>query len=354
MICRARRVAGMFALIVSIGYGLPDSAATQANAPGDSLGRLAQACGKIFGALYDDCCIPMRDLPVQQEAIGRYCTMVTDAHFFMTPCHPKRDTFNFEVPDRVAEWARLHNKLLRGHTLVWYPYVPKWLSGGSLTPEGRTALLEKHIKTVVGRYKGRMYAWDVVNEPFEGDGSYRKSFFYKNFGREYIEKSLRWAHEADPDALLFINDYSTEEKNRKSDALYALAADLVARGVPLSGIGFQMHLSLEKNIDFANVAENLRRFAALGLDIHFTEVDVKIKEPAAAADLEEQATIYRNLVRVFLAETRCKAFVVWALSDTTSWIPAYFKGYGSACILDNRYMPKPAFEALKQEFNGCE
>ncbi len=350
----ARRIASMLTLIVSIGYGLQDSSAGTGEASGDSLGRFAQACGKIFGSLFDDCCIPERDLPVQQSAIGRYCTMVTDAHFFMTPCRPGKYTFNFEAPDRVAEWAQMHHKLLRGHTLVWYPYVPKWLSDSTLTPEARSALLENHIKAVVGRYKGRIYAWDVVNEPFEGDGSFRKSFFFNNFGREYIEKSLRWAHAADPDALLFINDYNTEEINRKSDALYALAADLVARGVPLSGIGFQMHLSLEKSTDFASVAENLHRFAALGLDIHFTEVDVKIKQPATAADLEAQATVYRNLVQVFLAENRCKAFVVWGLSDTTSWIPKYFKGYGSACILDKNYKPKPAFEAIKQTFKDCK
>jgi endo-1,4-beta-xylanase len=340
-------------LSVSLCLGAPGADSTGTASGNDSLGRIAAACGRIFGSLYDDCCIPQRDLPVQEAAIGRFCTMITDAHFFMTPCHPKRDRFDFEVPDRVAAWGSAHHMLMRGHTLVWYPYVPKWLSDRSLTPAVRSALLEKHIKTVVGRYRGRMYAWDVVNEPFEGDGSYRSSFFYKNIGRDYIEKSLRWAHEADSGALLFINDYNTEELNKKSDALYALAKDLKRRGVPLDGIGFQMHLSLEKPIDWASVAENLRRFAALGLTIHFTEVDVKIRQPAQAADREAQAAVYRDLVKAFLAEKSCTALVVWALSDTTSWIPGYFKGYGGACILDTKYRPKPAFWAIKQEFNGC-
>ncbi len=342
-------IAFILTLAVSQGYASPDAAADRA----DSLGRLAVACGKLFGSLYDDCCIPVRDLPVQQAALGHFCTMITNAHFFMTPCHPKRDTFDFEASDRVATWGRAHKMLMRGHTLVWYPYVPTWLSDRSLSPASRSALLEKHIKTVVGRYKGRMYAWDVVNEPFEWNGTYRKSFFYETIGRDYIAKSLCWAHEADPNALLFINDYNTEEINKKSDALYVLARDLKNCGMPLHGIGFQMHLALEKPTDFASVAANLERFAALGLELHFTEVDVKIKEPASEADLGRQAAIYGDLARVFLAQNRCKAFMVWALSDSTSWIPDYFKGYGSACILDKHYKPKAAFEAVKKEFKGC-
>jgi endo-1,4-beta-xylanase len=328
-------------------------AADRPGAENDSLGRLAAACGKTFGSLYDDCCIPRHDLPPQEAAIDRYCSMITDAHFFMTPCHPKRDTFDFEIPDRVAAWGAEHHMLVRGHTLVWYPYVPKWLSESRLSAAERSALVEKHIRTVVGRYAGRIYAWDVVNEPFEPNGTFRKSFYYNNIGKDYIEKALRWAHEADTGALLFINDYNTEEINKKSTALYDLAKDLKSRGVPLHGIGFQMHLAVEKPTDWASVAENLERFAALGLEIHFTEADVKIREPADSTALLKQAAIYGELTRVFLAQKQCRALIVWGLSDTTSWIPAYFKGYGSACILDSNYQPKPAFRAIQSALENC-
>ena len=332
--------------IAAAGFGAPDLA------PYDSLGRLALLHGKYFGSLYDDCCIRPSELPPQQAALRASCTMITDAHFFMKSCHPQRDTFDFEAGDRVTNWAEANNMLMRGHTLVWHAYVPDWLSAKQLSLVEKIFLLKKHIAIVVGRYRGRMYAWDVINEPFEHDGSLRKSFYYMSISRDYIAQALLWAHAADPAAKLFINEYSTEEINRKSNSLYALAKDLISRGVPLHGIGFQMHLSLENRINFTSVRENLKRFADLGLEIHLTEVDVKIKDPASPADLAAQAAVYSEITRLFLSEKRYTAMIMWGLSDKTSWIPHYFKGYGSACILDTNYRPKPAFKTIAQEMKN--
>src|SRR5262249_29645587 len=143
-----------------------------------------------------------------------------------------------------------------------------------------SSILEDHIRTVAGHFAGQVYAWDVVNEAFAGNGTLSNTIWYNTpgIGREgtgFIEQALRWAHEADPKALLFYNDFSAEGVNAKSDAIYAMAKDFKARGVPLDGIGFQMHLTTS-NTPLSSMETNIRRFADLGMYVQFTELDVRL------------------------------------------------------------------------------
>ena len=315
-------------------------------------GSIALQHGKYFGSLYDDCCYPRSILKPQTDLLESQFTIITNAHFFMNLCHPLKDKYDFKGADYVDSFAVANKLRIRAHNLIWYPYVPVWLSDTNISKVERSALVELHIKTVVGRYKGRVYAWDVVNEALENDGSLRNSFYYQNLGPDYIEKAFCWAHEADPSALLFYNDYNTEEVNRKSDSMYAMVKQLKKKGVPISGIGFQMHLDLENKINFNSIWENIRRFAALGVEIHFTEVDVRIEEPITESKLLVQAAVYGEIARIFMEEKQCKAFVLWGINDRISWIPRYFKGYGGACIFDSLYRPKPAYDTLMQVFES--
>lgn len=274
---------------------------------------------------------------------------------------PTQTTFNFGPGDKLVAFAQANKMLVRGHNLCWYQQFPAWLTSyaQSATPTQMSAVLQNHIQTVVTHYKGQVFAWDVVNEPFTdppaGAASVlRNSIWYNQpgigIGVGYIEQALQWAHAADPSALLFVNDYSIEGPGAKFDAMYAMAQDFVNRGVPIHGVGFEMHLDTSGYPSSNGLAQNIQKIAALGLQVHITEMDVRIPVDSAgnasAADLKNQAATYQRIMTVCLQNPGCTALQVWGLSDGNSWIPGTFKGFGDALPFDVNYQPKPAFTSL--------
>ncbi len=268
------------------------------------------------------------------------------------PLRPGQDRYSFSDADSIVDFAETHGMPVRGHTLAWHNQLPTWLTGGTWTRDELTKILQEHITTVVGHYRGRVMAWDVVNEAIGDDGSLRSTIWSQTIGPEYIEMAFRWAHEADPDALLFYNDYGGEGLGRKSDAIYTLVQDLVQRGVPIHGVGLQMHVSLDQYPDPGDVAANMERLSALGLEVHITEIDVRIKEPVTEEKLEMQAHIYQDMLQVCLSAQGCNAFVLWGFTDRHSWIPHFFSGYSAGLIFDEAYQPKPAYYALEAALVG--
>lgn len=266
---------------------------------------------------------------------------------------PAQYSFDWTDADVFARFARAGGQQARGHTLVWHQSIPAWLTGGGFTPDQNRDFLFHHIDTVVGRYRDEIFCWDVVNEAFNGDGTLRDSFWYNQpgigyaaNGTRYLEEAFRRAAVADPAAKLFYNDYDAETVNDKSDAIYAMAQDFLSRGVPLHGIGFQMHRT---GLDYASLRNNLKRFNDLGLDLHITEMDIRIPVTngvATTADLEAQAEIYWNIVGVALGQPRFKALQTWGYTDKYSWIPGFFPGYGAALMFDENYQRKPAYWAV--------
>jgi endo-1,4-beta-xylanase len=271
--------------------------------------------------------------------------------------HPRPDTdpnpYNFKGGDALVEFAQSHNMLVRGHTLVWHNNVPDWLKNGSYSASQLADILHSHIKTVMTHYASKVYAWDVVNEAFNENGTMRHTLWYDQpgigtgKGTKYIEQVLRWAHEADPLAKLFYNDYDAEPENRKSDAIYAMAKDFKKRGVPLDGIGFQMHVSLKFDdpTTLASVAKNLERFAKLGLELQITELDVRLTD-SSAASLSAQAKLYGEVTTLCVQQRACKALQTWGFTDKRSWIPQFYKGQGWALLWDGKYQKKPAYQAV--------
>lgn len=262
--------------------------------------------------------------------------------------HPAPTRYVFQQVDEIISFAEANGMKVRGHTLVWHNQLPQWITMGKYTKEEWIEILREHIHTVVERYRGRIYAWDVVNEAFSDDGKLRETVWLKNIGPEYIELAFKWAHEADPDALLFYNDYGIEWVNEKSNAAYNFIRELLNKGVPIHGVGLQMHIALEWYPDPSRIAENIRRFRELGLKVEITEMDVRIKLPASNADLAKQAEIYKNILKTYLDSDSPDAFILWGFTDKYSWIPYTFSGYGSALIFDESYEPKPAYYALKE------
>jgi endo-1,4-beta-xylanase len=314
--------------------------------PPGSLGRLAQAAGgRRIGAAIASAGL-LAD-PQYAAALAREFTIVTpeNALKFEQLGH-KPGIYDFRAADQMVAWALALDMEVRGHTLVWDDSLPPWLENGRFSRDELIAILRTHVTTVVGRYKGRIAAWDVVNEAVAPDGSLSETFWLKGIGPEYIEMAFRWAHEADPKALLFYNDYGAEGLGAKSDGVVRLLRDLQARGVPVHGVGLQMHLGTEKRPAAADIAANMARLGGLGLVVHVTEMDVRLPLPASGRDLEAQARAYAEVLEVCLDEPSCRAFVFWGFTDAYSWVPRFIEGHGAAHILDASYRPKPAYNAL--------
>ena len=272
---------------------------------------------------------------------------------------PNETSFDFSGGDKLAGFAYEHGMKLRGHNLVWGIHNPKWLEQGQFTPQQLNALLHQHIAKVMQHYRGKVFAWDVVNEALDENGKLRDSIWYNQpgiglagKGTAYIEQAFRWAREADPRALLFYNDGGAEVVNRKSDAIAAMIKDFRRRRVPIDGVGLQMHLDLAA--DTHAIAANLERLGKLGVQIHITEMDVAVPlgpdgNVLHPDDLWHQAQIYRQVAKACLRVPRCTALQTWGFTDKYSWIGwATNHQKGTALPFDRQYRPKAAFQALFQ------
>jgi len=274
------------------------------------------------------------------------------------------DGFDFREADEVVAFALAHKMKVRGHCLVWDHNHPDWLAHSHFTPPQLSQLLHDHIDRVMRRYAGQVFAWDVVNEAMDEHGQLRDSTWYNQpgigfagQGTAYLEQVFRWAREADPHALLFYNEAEGEFLNHKSDAIYEMLKDFKHRGVPIDGVGLQLHLP-GPDLDAAALAANIARLTALGLQVHITELDVPLPvhsdgQPVRADDLLRQAQVYRSVVHVCLQNPGCTAIQTWGFTDKYSWIGSHSHNTrGHALWFDKTYQPKPAHDAVLQELTA--
>jgi endo-1,4-beta-xylanase len=267
--------------------------------------------------------------------------------------------FDFREGDEVVRFAQAHGMKVRGHCLVWDHDNPRWLGDGHFTPTQLTQLLHEHIATEMKHYAGQVFAWDVVNEALNEKGETKDSIWYNRpgiglsgQGTAYVEQAFRWAHEAEPHALLFYNEAGGEGLNDKSNAVYTMVKDFRIRGVPIDGVGLQMHVTPDFDIDA--LSANIDRLTKLGVQVHITEMDVSLPvQPNGSAtegDLRLQATVYRRVPQACLAHSGCIAFQTWGFTDKWSWIGSHSHGtQGAALLFDWGYKPKTAYDAVLRE-----
>ncbi len=276
--------------------------------------------------------------------------------------HPQQNTYNFAPGDELVTFAQAHQMQTRGHNLCWGSYNPSWIVNyaTTATPAQMSSQLQNHITAVVTHYKGQVFAWDVVNEAISdsqtGSGTVMKNSIWYNqpgiglTGTGYVEQALRWAHAADPNALLFYNEYNIEAPGAKFNAMMVMLKDFVSRGVPIHGVGIQMHITTSGYPSSAGLAQNIQAITALGLQVHITEMDVRIPVDssgvAAASDLQAQAATYQRILTVCLQNPGCTAFQTWGFTDKHSWIPNSYPGYGAALPFDATYQAKPAVASM--------
>lgn len=297
---------------------------------------------------------PFRNSPIYQRVLANEFSSVTpENQMKWDHIHPEKDTYSFTLADEIVAFAQANNQVVRGHTLLWHSQNPEWLEKGTFTKDELRQILKDHITTVVGHYKGKIQQWDVANEIFTGEGKLRtdENIWLRELGPEIIADAFRWAHEADPNALLFFNDYSAEGINDKSTAYYELTKKLLNEGVPVHGFSAQAHLGTQWGFD-TSMRDNFARFDALGLETAITELDVRIKfdGPRPSDELiAKQADHYGQSLRACLDVPGCKSVTVWGFNDTYSWVPSFFQGEGAATLLWEDYTPKPAYFRLLKE-----
>ena len=268
-----------------------------------------------------------------------------------------RATYSFARLDNIVGFGQQNGLRLRENPLIWGEDLPDWLLNGTFSRDELIGILRDYVTTLVGRYKGKISEWEVVNEAFTASGGYEDNVWFRGIGPEYIELAFRAARAADPTATLLYNDYQNESAGAKADAIYRMAADFKARGVPLDAIGLEMHLHdgypWYPTPTKDGVLANMRRFGALGLAVNVTEIDVNTYYMTGTPDEKRirQARIYRDMLSACLESSVCKSFTLWGFTDAHSWLfgPAYVRpGQAEApLILDEHYNPKPAYYSLR-------
>jgi len=270
--------------------------------------------------------------------------------------HPQQGEFNFNQADELVNYCSANEKRIYGHTLIWHQQIPSWMEQFNGTTIEWEEMLQMHIQTIVAHFRGKVAGWDVVNEAFYDDGTLRNTIWKQNLGEEYIEKAFRFAREADPDVHLFYNDYSITGNSKKRSAILNFLNELRGRGVPVDGIGLQMHISIAypKNSDISNAINEIWENDYI---VHISELDVSINPkgnqmPAAPARLlDQQAEKFLYIFNTYqqIPSQYQYGITCWGVSDKNTWIRYVFNRDDYPLLFDDDYIPKPAFCRLIKE-----
>ena len=269
---------------------------------------------------------------------------------------PGPTTYNFKTMNKVVAYGQNHNMRLQAHHLVWgeEKWLPDWLKNGHYTSSQLLGLMHDHINTVAGRYKGQIQEWTVVNEAFT-----RQQHLYglhdwwaDSIGStDYIDQAFIWAHQADPHAKLILNDFDNEHFNSVSNAMYDYIKSAKARGVPIDGIGMQMHIDGTHPPLMNEVTQNMQRFGQLGIKVYVTEFDVNMSAVPAPDTVKDtiEAGIYYEMMRACIDAGDCHSFSSLGITDKETWYNYMGPTTADArpLMFDANYNPKPAFYAFR-------
>ncbi|KAK3345855.1 glycoside hydrolase superfamily [Lasiosphaeria hispida] len=260
---------------------------------------------------------------------------------------PSRGSFSYTQGDITANIAKKNGQSLRCHTLVWHSQLPSWVSSATWTRANLQAVIETHVTNVMGHYLGQCYAWDVLNEAVNDDGAWRDSVFLRTFGTDYFAIAFAAAKKADPVSKLYYNDYNLEYNGAKTSKAFELVQIVQAAGAPINGVGFQAHLIVGGTPSRSSLATALRRFTALGVEVAYTELDIRHSSlPASAAALATQGNDFANVVGSCLDVAGCVGVTVWSYTDKYSWVPETFSGAGDALLYDKNLAKKAAWTSV--------
>jgi endo-1,4-beta-xylanase len=307
---------------------------TAAEAAATTLGAAAAQSGRYFGAAV--AAFKLGDSQYTTILNREFNSITAENEMKWDATERSRNNFTFGSADQIANHARSQGKQLRGHTLVWHSQLPDWVKAIRDANTLRS-VMNNHINTLAGRYRGQIHSWDVVNEAFDdgGGGQLRSSVFRDVLGTGFIEEAFRTARTADPAAKLCYNDYSIEDWNSaKTQGVYRLVRDFKSRGVPIDCVGLQAHFGGGPP---GNFQTTLSSFAALGVDVQLTELDIAQAPPNS----------YANTVQACLNVPRCTGITTWGVRDSDSW-----RGSENPLLFDRSGNKKPAYNSVLTALNG--
>lgn len=270
---------------------------------------------------------------------------------------PARDKYNFEQMDEVVAFAQKNNMPVQAHHYIWgeEKWLPEWLKQGNYSKPELLDMIRDHIMTVGKHYQGKVSEWTVVNEPFtRAQHLYNLNDWWADNtgGEEYIDQSFIWARQADPNSKLILNDFNNESINDTSNAMYQYAKGALARGVPIDGIGMQMHIDGTHPPVKDEVISNMKRFGELGLNVYVTEFDVNmadVKTDSKGKD-QIQGNIYYEMMRACIESGVCKSFAYLGITDEETWYNYVGLINPQPLMFDERYRPKPAYYSTRTAF----
>ena len=268
--------------------------------------------------------------------------------------HPSNNVYRWDDADYIVNFALKEHIRVHGHTLIWARVNPPWINSFKGNKKEWEAVLKAHIQTVIKHFNGRVKSWDVVNEAFDDQGLYKRNVWLQNLGIRYLELCFKYAHEADPSALLFYNDYGHEYSIKKTEAILRLVKDFKQRGIPIHGLGLQMHTVVR--ISDTKIKRAIQSAASTGLLIHISELEVAINyqkgitfKPDTAL-LKAQAQKYASIVKIYKSIPIAQQFGIttWNVGDKDSWKNSRVANRDHPLLFNYEYKPKPAYYAFKK------
>lgn len=268
--------------------------------------------------------------------------------------HPEENTYQWNEADEFVSQCRSHQMRVHGHTLIWHQQNPQWMNAFAGSSEQWEQMMKSHIVSIVRYFRPTVLSWDVVNEAFNEDGSLRNTIWLQHVGSSYIEKAFMFARQASPEAKLFYNDYGLETNPAKRKAVLAFLNHLRLKGVPIDGIGLQLHIDINY-AEASMIEEAIDEVVQNGYDVHLSEVDISLNPRGKdyllnAKDLQAQAELMHKIVRAYRNIPLHQQFGItfWGISDRYSWIRTTYNRSDYPLLFDDQYQPKPIYCQLKQ------
>ncbi|KAF2264881.1 glycoside hydrolase [Lojkania enalia] len=260
---------------------------------------------------------------------------------------PQQGKFNYSMGDAITKPGREAGQMGRCHTFIWHNQLPEWLTAKNWTKPELVKVLENHIRHEARHYYDSCYAWDVVNEAFNDDGTLRETMWLNTIGKSYIELAFKFARKyTSPRTRLYYNDYGIERVNNKSIAVAEMVKYFLKRGVPIDGVGLQAHFTTGRSPSYNETSASIAQYNKLGVEVALTELDVRQALPDSHEQQQAQAKIYADSVKACVDAKDCVGVTVWDFWDPVSWVPETFPGYGDACLWSANFTKKPAYYAI--------
>ncbi|KAL2132056.1 hypothetical protein VTI74DRAFT_4258 [Chaetomium olivicolor] len=321
---------------------LLSSLATAGLVAADGLNARAKAAGKkYFGTEISTLVMSdsaANNIAKNSQDFGQY-TCENEMKF--DALEPARNQFNYANADKIVAQAQANGQIMRCHTLVWHNQVPSWVTNGRFDNATLISIMKNHIANVVGHYKGKCYAWDVVNEALNEDGTYRTSgsVWGSTIGPAFIPIAFAAAAEADPGAKLYYNDYNCDKPGAKATGAQNLIKMVKAYGAPIHGFGMQGHMTTGQVGSASQYVSNMQAFANLGVEVAYTELD--IATPSSNPNFQQQATDYATIVSACKQVSACVGITTWGFTDKYTWI-----SNSAPLPWDSNLQKKPAYNAI--------